>query len=77
MTDEHASPGEGGYCGVTGTPKSLLSHLDMGSPIVKKVRSRCNGSPKCLSSSQASTDEIPMLEILHLYFDGDATKSIS
>ena len=87
MTDGHASPGEGGYsfgtlniaspgedggCGVAGTPKSLLSHLDLGSSVVKKVRSRRNGSPKSLSSSQASTDDIPMPKIIHLYFDGDA-----
>ena len=87
MTDEHASPGEGGYsfgqlniaspgerggCGVTGTPKSLLSHLDMGSSVVKKVRSRRNGSPTGLSSSQASTDYNPMPTIFHLYFDSDA-----
>ena len=85
MTDEHASPSEGGYscgqlniaspgegggCGVIGTPKSLLSHLDMGSSVAKKVRPRLNGSPKSLSSFQASSDDISMPKILHLYFDG-------
>ena len=67
-----ASPGEGGGCGVSGTPKSLLSHPDMGSSDVKKVRPRRPGSPKSLSSSQASSDDIPLPKILHLYFDGDA-----
>ena len=92
MAEEHASPGEGGYscgqlniaspgegggCGVSGTPKSRLSHLNMGSSVVKNVRPRRPGSPTSLSSSQASSDDIPLPKILHLYFDGDATTHIS
>ena len=66
MAEEHASPGEGGYscgqlniaspgegggCGVPGTPNSLLSHPDLGSSVVKKARPRRHGSPTSLSSS--------------------------
>ena len=72
-----ASPGEGGGCGVPGTPTSLLSHPDMGSSVVKKVRPRRRGSPKSLSSSQVSSDDIPLPKILHLYFDGDANKILA
>ena len=46
----------------------------MNSSVVKKVRPRRLGSPNSLSSSQASSDDIPLPKILHLYFDGDATK---
>ena len=72
-----ASPGEGGAVSYLVHPKVVLSHLDMNSSVVKKVRPRRLGSPKSLSSSQASSDDIPLPKILHLYFDGDATTQIS
>ena len=68
-----ASPGEGGGCGVAcsaaGEGTADVSNPGMGSPVVKKVRPRRHGSPTSLSSSQVSSDDIPLPKITHLYFD--------